>query len=88
MGGHVAGPRAGRGHVHKAKQRGLQGRVAREQLHPAVLERAGAPAARGGLAGGDPAAERAHALLAVRAGRSGARGGREERPHSRRDAMP
>ena len=66
VGGHFTRPRTCGGHVDKTKQRGLQRRVAREQLHPAVLQRARAAAARGGLAGGDPAAELAHAQLAVR----------------------
>ena len=77
MGGHIAGPRAGGGHVHKTKQRGLQGRVAREQLHPAVLERARAAAAGGGLPGGDPPAELAHALLRSEPAGAERRGGRE-----------
>ena len=89
MGGQIARPRARGGDVHKAEERGRQRRVARQQLHPAVLERAGAAAAGVRLAGGDLPAERAHARLAVRSRRgAGAGAGGSERRHSRRDAMP
>ena len=62
VGGHFAGPRTRRGHVDKPEERRLQRRVARQQLHPAVLEHA-----RAAAAGARPGRRRSAARARARA---------------------